>query len=149
MKWKLITTLALSISIFLSVNIVLIFKGGKDISRVNYITKWISVKEQDLLEIIPSVDVFIPKEEQHIYYNSSNGSFDRFLVQKGESVEPGTELFQYSPNELNATRESYQAEIDRLRKEITSIDQHISEMTRIKPSSKKASWKMKSKNIKI
>lgn len=134
MKWKLITALALAIAIFLTVNIVLIFKGEEDIRRVNYITKWTSVKEQDLLETMPSAGVYIPKEEQHLYYDPNNGSFDGFLVQKGEAVEPGTELFQYSPEDINATRASFQAEIDRLRKEITSIDQHISDMTRIQPN---------------
>ncbi|MDQ0269218.1 efflux RND transporter periplasmic adaptor subunit [Cytobacillus purgationiresistens] len=126
MKWKLI--IALAITIFLTVNIVLIFKGGGDISRINYITKWTSVQEQDLLETLPSAGVYIPKEEQHIYYDMNNGRFDGFLVEEGDAVEPGAELFEYSPADINATRATFEAEIDRLRKEITSIDQHISDM---------------------
>ncbi|MCA1026311.1 efflux RND transporter periplasmic adaptor subunit [Cytobacillus kochii] len=129
LKWKLL--IAAVITLFIALNITLIFTSEKEINRVNYISKWTVANEQDLIETLPVAGMFMPKEEQFFYHDQDKGSFQGFLVEKGQAVEPGTAVLEYSPQNINETKSAFQMEIDRLNQEVASLDQHISQMEQL------------------
>lgn len=126
MNWKT-GALTIAATVFLAANIVLVLKNEK-ISRTFYVDKWTDVKEQDIIETLPAKGVYVPKEEQHVYYDSKNGTFEGFLVNKGDDVEPGTGLFTYSPDDISLTKEKFEIEIEKLEKEQSDMESHISEL---------------------
>ncbi|WP_226618637.1 efflux RND transporter periplasmic adaptor subunit [Cytobacillus firmus] len=126
MNWKT-GALTIAATVFLAANIVLVLKNEK-ISRTFYVDKWTDVKEQDIIETLPAKGVYVPKEEQHVYYDSKNGTFEGFLVNKGDDVEPGTGLFTYSPEDISLTKKKFEIEIEKLEKEQSDMESHISEL---------------------
>ncbi|RBP94397.1 HlyD family secretion protein [Cytobacillus firmus] len=126
MNWK-IGALSIATTVFLAVNMVLVLKSEK-VGRTYYVDKWTDVKEQDIIETLPAKGVYVPKEEQHVYYDSKNGTFEGFLVNKGDDVEPGTGLFAYSPEDITLTKEKFEIEVEKLEKEQSDMESHINEL---------------------
>lgn len=104
------------------------FWKSDKISRTYYIDEWSAVKKQDLLETMPAKGVMAPKEEQHLYYENTTGTFKSFLVEKGDEVQPGTGLFEYSPDDIAVTKENFQIEKEKLEREQISIESHIRDL---------------------
>ncbi|PAE25753.1 efflux RND transporter periplasmic adaptor subunit [Bacillus sp. 7894-2] len=127
MTWK-VRLLVIGGTLFLACNIALIFWKSDKISRTYYIDEWTAVKKQDLLETMPAKGVLTPKEEQHLYYENTTGTFKSFLVEKGDEVQPGTGLFEYSPDDIALTKENFQIEKEKLEREQISIESHIRDL---------------------
>ncbi|KAF0819568.1 MULTISPECIES: efflux RND transporter periplasmic adaptor subunit [Cytobacillus] len=127
MTWK-VRLLIVGVALFLACNIALIFWKSDKISRTYYIDEWSAVKKQDLLETMPAKGVMAPKEEQHLYYENTTGTFKSFLVEKGDEVQPGTGLFEYSPDDIAVTKENFQIEKEKLEREQISIESHIRDL---------------------
>ncbi|WP_141430996.1 efflux RND transporter periplasmic adaptor subunit [Bacillus sp. 03113] len=124
MKWKNIA-ISLVILLFLGVNLFLFIKENNKIKQSFYIKSWTSVKQQRLLETFPTTAVAIPAEKQSIYFDSKNGAFKDFLVQKGEEVDEGTPLFEYSAASIEQRQKQLQADLSELEQELTSMETNI------------------------
>ncbi|WP_282140927.1 efflux RND transporter periplasmic adaptor subunit [Cytobacillus oceanisediminis] len=127
MTWKA-RLLAGAVVLFLVCNITLLFLKNDKINRTYHVDEWTSVKKQDLLETMPARGVLAPKEEQHFYYENSNGTFKGFLVEKGDEVQKGTGLFEYSPDDITLTKEEFQIEKEKLENEQENLESHISDL---------------------
>ncbi|MDM5228319.1 efflux RND transporter periplasmic adaptor subunit [Cytobacillus sp. NJ13] len=127
MTWKA-RLLACAVVLFLACNITLLFLKNDKINRTYHVDEWTSVKKQDLLETMPARGVLAPKEEQHFYYENSTGTFKGFLVEKGDEVQQGTGLFEYSPDDITLTKEEFQIEKDKLENEQENLESHISDL---------------------
>ncbi|KML43184.1 efflux RND transporter periplasmic adaptor subunit [Cytobacillus firmus] len=127
MMWK-VRLLIIGVTLFLACNIALIFLKSDKIGRTYYIDEWTAVKKQDLLETMPAKGVLAPKEEHHLYYENTTGTFKGFLVEKGDEVQAGTGLFEYSPDDIAMTKENFQIEKEKLEREQTGIESHIRDL---------------------
>ncbi|MCS0788570.1 efflux RND transporter periplasmic adaptor subunit [Cytobacillus firmus] len=127
MTWKA-RLLAGAVVLFLACNITLLFLKNDKINRTYHVDEWTSVKKQDLLETMPARGVLVPKEEQHLYYENSIGTFNGFLVEEGDEVQPGIGLFEYSPEDIKLSKEKLQIEKEKLEREQISIESHISDL---------------------
>lgn len=130
MTWKA-RLLIIGVTLFLACNMALIFLKSDKIGRTYYIDEWTAVKKQDLLETMPAKGVLAPMEEHHHYYEDTKGTFKGFLVEKGDEVQAGTGLFEYSPDDIALTKENFQIEKEKLEREQAGIESHISELERM------------------
>ncbi|WP_026581967.1 efflux RND transporter periplasmic adaptor subunit [Bacillus sp. J33] len=127
MMWKT-RLLIIGVLLFLACNFTLLFMKSEKISRTYYIDEWTAVKKQDLLEMMPAKGVLAPKEEQYLYYESNMGNFNGFLVEKGDEVEAGTALFEYSPEDITQAKEKFKIEKEKLEREQISLENHIQDL---------------------
>ena len=79
--------------LFVATNFYLLLKDDSPVARSIYIDQWTSAKEQNLKETKRTDGVTIPLEEQQIYYDMNKGSFEGFLVKKGEEVDRKERLY--------------------------------------------------------
>ncbi len=117
MKWisKIIIGAAI---LFVAVNLYLLFKENSKVVRSLYVPEWTAAKEQNLRETMKTEGVTTPLEEQSIYYDERKGSFEGFMVKKGEEVTSGKTLFYYST-------ESYEDAIAVLKSERDSLENQL------------------------
>lgn len=127
MTWKT-RLLVGAVVLFLACNIILLFLKDDKINRTYHADEWTAVKKQDLLETMPAKGVLAPKEEQHFYYENSAGTFKGFLVEKGDEVQQGTGLFEYSPDDLTLAKEEFQIEKEKLENEQDNLESHIDDL---------------------
>lgn len=131
MNWKKWTFIII-ILLFVVANFYLIFKKDSEVARLTYIKDWQAVKEQNLVLSKKKEGVVAPADEEHIYFQFGAGDFEQFLVKEGEEVVVGTPLFEYSPRDLEATIQQYEAEIPRLELERDAIQDNIDHLEMIK-----------------
>ncbi|MGE8207076.1 efflux RND transporter periplasmic adaptor subunit [Heyndrickxia sp. NPDC080065] len=143
-KWPYILAL---IILFIGVNIFLIEKKNNKIDRVHLISQWDTVKKDDLIESFPSNGVVAPSEYHYVYVDKEAG-FKQFLVKEGDTVETGTPLFEYSTSNIEIQKNLLDTEIERLKKQISSIDTHIQNLQSLLSSAKADERTDKSKDKK-
>jgi HlyD family secretion protein len=115
-------------------NLYLIFKKDSKIEKTQWIDKWTRVKIGNLAESFHTTGVITPQKEYPVYFDPSMGTFDKFLVEKGDKVSPGTELFQYSPAEVEEERAKWLAEKEQAEREIDLITEEIQKLENIQSS---------------
>lgn len=120
-KWTIITVILLLIT----VNFTLIFLKDSKVARSKYIDEWRSIQEQNLTLSKQKEGVVAPSEVEHVYFQKGIGDFERFLVQEGEEVQPGTPLFEYIPQNMDMIITQYEAEITKLQKEQAALEDNI------------------------
>jgi HlyD family secretion protein len=120
MKWKGIIVTVAAI-LLVGVNLFLILKDNSRVEKNLYVNSWSHAKEQDLEETLETEGISLPLEEQLVYYDDSKGSFEGFVVEEGEGVTSGSELFYYKIDsyvdamaQLKAEKESLQKQLDGL-----------------------------------
>jgi len=123
-KW----TITILITLFLAVNLFLTFKKDNKITSLNYIDEWTSVKEQNLIRSKNKTGVITPSEGQYVYFDDKNGQFQEFLVKKGEEVQVGTPLFEYSSANIESSKAKLKVEITKLESELGSIEENIKQL---------------------
>ncbi|MEK5521333.1 hypothetical protein B5V89_11995 [Heyndrickxia sporothermodurans] len=125
-KWSfLLIAFAL---LFIAVNVYLIEKKNNKIDRLQYVSKWETVKQSHLIESFSSDGVVAPSET-HYFYVDKKAGFNQFLVKEGDTVETGTPLFDYSTLNIEKQKELLDTEIDRIEQEIDSIDSHLQNLS--------------------
>ncbi|MFB6467391.1 efflux RND transporter periplasmic adaptor subunit [Cytobacillus sp. Hz8] len=127
MNWKK-WTIAGAICVFFVGNTYLIVRSDSKVKRANAVDKWTVVKQEDLVSTKKGKGVITPAEEKHVYFDEKVGSFGKFLVAEGDTVQAGTPLFEYSSANGEARKTQLEAEVTKLEKEITGIEDHISEL---------------------
>ena len=118
---------------FIGLNLFLIFKKDSPVERMNFISDWTEVKQKDLKNSFETSGVIDAAETNRVYIDKKK-SFKQFLVKKGDPVQAGTPLFEYSGLDLNEQRDVITSEQQRLQSEAASIDQLISELESLQSS---------------
>lgn len=120
MKWKSKIIIGAGV-LFVAANLFLIYKDNSLVDRSFFIPEWTTAKEQNIRDTMKTEGVTAPLEEQPVYYDDRKGSFEGFLVKKGEEVQSGKTLFYYSTESyedaiavLEAERKSLENQLDAL-----------------------------------
>ncbi|WP_394238152.1 efflux RND transporter periplasmic adaptor subunit [Niallia oryzisoli] len=120
MKWRSKIFIGAAI-LFVAANLYLLFKDNSKVARSLYVPQWTTAKEQNIRETMKTEGVTAPLEEQPVYYDERKGSFEGFLVKKGEEVQSGKTLFYYSTDNyedaiavLESERKSLENQLDAL-----------------------------------
>lgn len=133
MSWKKWTTIAV-ISALIITNFYLIFKKDSKIARAEYINEWRTAKEQNLVQSKGKPGVIAPVEEEYVYYQNGLGDFEQFLVKKGDEIQSGTPLFEYSSKSIEGVIEQYEAEISKLETEQDALEDNIDDLEKLEKS---------------
>lgn len=129
-KWTAIIFIAL----FVAVNVYLILMKDSEIARSEYIHEWRTVQKQNLVLSTERAGVVAPAEEEYVYFQQGAGDFEQFFVKVGDQVSTGTPLFEYSPRNLEATIEQFEAEITKLQSEQFGLQENIRNLESIEQS---------------
>ncbi|MGG0716191.1 efflux RND transporter periplasmic adaptor subunit [Robertmurraya massiliosenegalensis] len=124
MNWKKWTAI-IFIALFVAVNFYLLLKKDSEIARSEYINEWRTVQKQNLVLSTERAGVVAPAEEEYVYFQQGAGDFEQFFVKVGDQVSTGTPLFEYSPRNLEATIEQFEAEITKLQSEQYGLQENI------------------------
>jgi HlyD family secretion protein len=112
----------------MGMNIYLIFNEGSNVKRVTSIEGWSKVKNHDLQQKIEKKGVLVPEEEYTLYFDKREGIFEQFLVKKGERIQVGTPLYEFSPNQIEEERERLEFELNKLEGQIQDIEWNIEKL---------------------
>ncbi|MFS0637329.1 hypothetical protein AB1K84_15625 [Mesobacillus foraminis] len=114
--------------LLVSGNVVLTLHKDSKVSRTSYITKWAEAGTENLTKTLKTAGVVIPAEEHPIYYNDDPGGFKEFYVKKGDSVEAGTTLYEYTSDNIDSERRQLESDKEQLDKELVLIDEQIKQL---------------------
>ncbi|MFK2826375.1 hypothetical protein QYG89_11990 [Bacillus sp. B190/17] len=118
-------------ALFVASNLYLTFKDDSKADRTQWLTKWTQSANDDVVETFQTTGVVIPADEYPIYFDKDQGTFLKFLVEKGQNVGVGTPLFEYSSARLEREIEKLEAEKTQTEKQIRLIDRQISKLNNI------------------
>ncbi|MBG9586934.1 hypothetical protein ABE26_05670 [Cytobacillus firmus] len=116
------------IGIFIAANLYLALKPGSKVDKTAYIDKWQAVSKENLIDSFSKKGVVSPAEEYQVYYDERQGVFNQFLIKEGDAITPGTGLFEYQPEDLDAEKERLNAEAEKLENQIEDLEGHIEDM---------------------
>ena len=117
--------------LFTGLNTYLLMKDDSKAERVAYIPEWSVVAEGTVEKTFPSKGVVRPSEEFNVFYDADEGPLAEILVEVGDRVEPGTELFTYGTERISGQEEQIVAEINRLNGEIDGVESQIESLESI------------------
>lgn len=130
MKWKPIIV-GVAVALLLGMNLFLILKEDSKVEKSLFVGQWVSAKEQDLQETLEKDGISAPLEEQNVYYDENKGSFEGFVVQEGDEVMPGTELFYYSTDSYTDAVNILQSERDRVQGQLDGLEEKRTNLGRL------------------
>lgn len=115
--------------LFLIINIILIY-ADKDqkIAQTSHVLTWTEVTEQDMYESLDKEGVLDYSTENNLYFDEKLGEFESFLVEEGQEVTAGDELYSYQVQNYYETALALEGEIDKVTNEITAIEAAIAKM---------------------
>ncbi|MCI2253044.1 efflux RND transporter periplasmic adaptor subunit [Domibacillus sp. PGB-M46] len=109
-------------------NLYLIFKEDSRAVRSEWLTDWDRSETGDVVESFSAEGVVVPSDEYPIYFDESKGSLEEVFVKEGEAIQPGTPLFQYSPDVIEDEIARLTAEKDQTQQQISLIDNQLSQL---------------------
>nr|WP_318539494.1 hypothetical protein [Terribacillus saccharophilus] len=125
MMKKLILTLGI---VLVLVNIAILFLDDDGrVGRTNFIHKWEQVTAQDVKETLSVPGVLTSANELPVYLDADSGSLSEMLVEPGDTVEEGAELFTYQVADYAKTYRELTASITLLDEQVLAVEQAISE----------------------
>lgn len=125
MMKKLILTLGI---VLVLVNIAILFLDDDGrVGRTNFIHKWEQVTAQDVKETLTVPSVLTSAHEVPVYLESESGTVSEMLVEPGDTVEEGADLFTYQVADYAKTYRELTATITLLDEQVLAVEQAISE----------------------
>ncbi|WP_026693133.1 efflux RND transporter periplasmic adaptor subunit [Peribacillus kribbensis] len=134
MNKKAIAAVSILAATFIALNLFLIFKDDNKIKRTSYLNKWQAAKKQTLRKELPASGVVIPEEEQYVHHDPKKGTFQKFLVKKGDQVTAGTPLYTFVPQDHEELQQQLESQKSAAEGELQSIKEHIDSLTSYKSS---------------
>ncbi|WP_179107295.1 efflux RND transporter periplasmic adaptor subunit [Sediminibacillus massiliensis] len=125
MKRKRITKIIFYsfIVLLIGTNITLLITDEDNyIDRMSYIKEWSEIFTHDLYERTLTEGVLASSEETPVYFEESQGAFQQFLVEEGDTVTEGQPLFEYRVKDYDVTLNRLEQEVEKLTGEITAIE---------------------------
>jgi HlyD family secretion protein len=117
------------IAVFIGLNFLLIYADEEArVDRVSYIKDWSDTFLADVREEHYTVVEFAFEDEEHIYFDTAEGSFQEFLVEEEAEISVGDPLFSYQVYNYYEAEADLMRELEQINGEIPAIEQAISEM---------------------
>ncbi|MYL51268.1 HlyD family efflux transporter periplasmic adaptor subunit [Halobacillus litoralis] len=114
---------------FVTTNAFLIFLDeGEQVDRKSYINEWSKTITYDLFKKMDTKAVFTSEETEPVYFNEDVGSFNEFLVEEGDTVSEGDDLYTYDVLNYYQEEARLEGEVSRLEEEIDAIEDFIDEI---------------------
>ncbi|WP_102336390.1 efflux RND transporter periplasmic adaptor subunit [Salimicrobium jeotgali] len=115
-----------AVILFIAANILLVFFDHQDkVAEKSYVKEWSRSFTADVSEYVETKGMFASADRQEVYFDKEKGSFSGFLVQKGDKVEKGEELYEYEVKNYEAERKELESEITLLEEEIRAIEDYL------------------------
>ncbi|WP_421382007.1 efflux RND transporter periplasmic adaptor subunit [Bacillus salacetis] len=132
---KIIVYLAIALSLALIItNVYLIEKAHSKVDRNSFVSDWKPIKTGNLQNTLEKTASLASAEESYVYFDSSFGTFQEFLVKEGDEVSAGNDLYTYEAEDTLRQEQVLESEIEQLEDEIDSIKSNISDLRSLKPS---------------
>ncbi|WP_039870437.1 hypothetical protein [Halobacillus sp. BAB-2008] len=113
--------LGLLIVAFIVANALLIyFDEEEKVERKSYVHDWSQTVTEDLAETLETKGVFTSETTTPVYLDEELGSFQEFLVEEGDTVADGDDLYTYAVSDYYAQEAQLQGDIDRIEQEISA-----------------------------
>lgn len=127
MLWSLLAVLLIGMNTY--------FIFVKDsVQRSFYITDWKKVQKDDLIQTLNKSGKLAPAEKHRVYFDPKQGSFSQFLVQKGDAIQEGTPLYEYSVTDAKENRESLKRNVEELQGTQENLESHLQKLKQMKAS---------------
>ncbi|MFP7479792.1 efflux RND transporter periplasmic adaptor subunit [Terribacillus saccharophilus] len=97
------------------------------VGRTNVIQKWEQVTAQDVKETLTVPGVLTSANEVPVYLEADAGTVSEMLVEPGDTVEEGEDLFTYQVADYAETYRELTASITSLDEQVAAVEQAISE----------------------
>ncbi|WP_154657299.1 efflux RND transporter periplasmic adaptor subunit [Pontibacillus marinus] len=123
-KTKLWLTSLLILS-FAIVNLFLVWLDETNIQQKSYIQKWEQTFEEDLYNELLAEGTLRATTENHVYFDEKLGSFQRFLVKEGQSVESGTPIYEYAVRDYQKSIAETETEIAKIEGELLALEDYL------------------------
>ncbi|WP_347861594.1 efflux RND transporter periplasmic adaptor subunit [Salimicrobium sp. PL1-032A] len=121
--------IGITIILFITLNGLLVyFDKDSRVIRKSYVDEWSQSFTGDVVERLETEGVFASSEKSDIYFDHDKGSFRDFLVEQGDTVQPGDELYTYEVLNYTSRKAELEAESERLAGELDAIETYISEI---------------------
>jgi HlyD family secretion protein len=145
-----------AIVVFIAVNFLLVFGDEKArVDRVSYVKDWSDAFLMDMREELHTDVVFAYDDEEHIYFDTTSGSFQEFFVEIEDDIASGDPLFSYQVDNYYEAEADLMQEMEKTRGEIAAIEQALMEMNAfqipefIPPTGQAPSFQMTEQEINI
>ncbi|OZU87282.1 hypothetical protein CIL03_17850 [Virgibacillus indicus] len=126
---KLKKIILAAIALFIGVNVLLVFLDDENkINRTSYIKDWSEAFETDMADKLFKEGVLAYAEKEQVYFDKTLGSFQEFLIDEGNEVKVGDELYSYTVTNYYETEAMLMQEMETLSGEITAIQSAITQM---------------------
>ncbi|MFB1082135.1 hypothetical protein [Jeotgalibacillus sp. JSM ZJ347] len=126
-KW-LIGVLAV---IFVGVNLFLIKHDLLLVDRTSIVHDQKTAQSELVENVMVKNGVIQTAVEERVYFSEQLGMFTRFLVEEGDTVSPGTPLYEYTVSDLEEQRLVFESEIEQIESEISAVESYIDELESI------------------
>ncbi|SFB37563.1 HlyD family secretion protein [Lentibacillus halodurans] len=125
-RGKIIVTIVI---VFIVMNCLLVYMDDEGkVARLSYIKDWSETFENDMYETIETAGVLSAVAEKNVYFDQEQGRFQEFLVEEGDVVNTGDQLFTYEVEHYAETRADLEHEQQKLTGEIEAIEAAIASM---------------------
>ncbi|MBU5468060.1 efflux RND transporter periplasmic adaptor subunit [Virgibacillus sp. MSJ-26] len=115
--------------LFVLTNVLLIYIDKEQkVAKTSHIKEWTEVTEQDMYESVDTTGVLDFSEESFIYFDDSLGEFQSFMIEEGQQVHAGEDLYSYEVRNYYETAAQLEGEMEKLDGEITAIEAAITKM---------------------
>lgn len=129
---KVIHWIQIGVILFVGLNVLLVYKDtGDNVDRIAYINEWGTSETADMKEELLKEAVLVPDSETPIFFTENQGVFQEFLVEEGEEITVGQELFTYQVQNYYEAEAELLSEIERIDGAITATEQAILEVQSI------------------
>ncbi|ALX49358.1 HlyD family efflux transporter periplasmic adaptor subunit [Lentibacillus amyloliquefaciens] len=119
-----------AVILFIGINSLLVYLDDVEkVPRLSYVEDWSSAVIKDMYETVETAGVLSPAEENNIYFDENQGSFDEFLVEEGANVNPGDDLFTYKTDNYYETMTELESKQQQLNGEIQAIEQSLASIS--------------------
>lgn len=127
MLWSLLAALVIGINTYL------VFQKNS-VQRSFYVTDWGKVRTGDLIQTLNKPGKTAPAEDHHVYFDQEQGVFQQFLVQKGDEVQDGTPLYEYTVTNAKENRQTLEGKVDELEGMQEDLESHLQQLKQLKAS---------------
>ncbi|KGP71752.1 efflux RND transporter periplasmic adaptor subunit [Pontibacillus yanchengensis] len=111
--------------LFVAVNIFLVWFDEKELTRLSYIEEWEQTFEEDLYNEIENEGTFQSSTVEYSYFDKQAGSFKQFLVEEGDQVDVGDDLYEYVVRDYQADKQQLESQEDKLEGEIDALEDYV------------------------
>ncbi|AXI01174.1 hypothetical protein DV702_16470 [Sporosarcina sp. PTS2304] len=118
---------AVLITAFISLNMLLVFSHKSDIPKSVYISDYERLVTDNYTKDLEK-EGFIAPKDLHTIYVKEGQTLDSWLVQEGESVDAGAELASLKVDDVDSQRTQLNAELTALQNQSSAISQTISDL---------------------